>query len=437
VVGWTTFGFAGVYASTLRVPAVVCLALAAAFRPWAYGGRAMPGVDRWLAVFLAATAAQLLPLPPALLNLVSPSARAVASQLSLVVPSWLSISIDDPDTSATLLVNAALVIVFLVSLRIFATSGVRLFARGVAMMGLLLSLIALAQDATARGLMYWRWKPLDEGSPPFGPFVNRNHLATWVVLALPLTIGYLAAHSGAHRDRTSPLVPLRRRIVTFFDGRAALLTAAACVMAVALVATLSRSGLFGMAAAAAAAIVLRIRHDGAGHGRALWWIAAAGVASILLILAAMPPGAIAARLARAPVSAADRLTIWRDTLPIVRDFWLTGTGAGTYETSMLVFQRALPGVRFNQAHNHYLQVASEGGLLLCVPLFAALALYVRRAWARVAADRSGMYWMRAGALCGLAGAAAQSVWETGLATPANAALAAVLCAIVIHEPRRN
>jgi putative inorganic carbon (hco3(-)) transporter len=419
------------------VPAVVCIALAAAFRPWAYGGRTMPGVDRWLAVFVAATAAQLLPLPPALLNLVSPSARAAASQLSLAVPSWLSISIDDPATSATLLVNAALVIVFLVALRIFAARGVRLFARGVAMMGLLLSLIALAQDATAHGLMYWRWKPLDEGSPPFGPFVNRNHFATWVVLALPLTIGYLAAHSGAHRERTAPFVPFRRRIVTFFDGRAALLTAAACLMAVALVATLSRSGLFGLAAAAAAAIVLRIRHGGAGHGRAVWWMAAATAAAIGLIFAAMPPGAIAARLARAPVSAADRLTIWRDTLPIVRDFWLTGTGAGTYETSMLVFQRASPGVRFNQAHNHYLQLASEGGLLLCVPLFAALALYVRQAWARVAADQSGMAWIRAGALSGLAGAAAQSVWETGLATPANAALAAVLCAIVIHEPRRN
>ena len=32
--------------------------------------------------------------------------------------------------------------------------------------------IALAQDSTARGLMYWRWKPLQEGGPPFGPFVT-------------------------------------------------------------------------------------------------------------------------------------------------------------------------------------------------------------------------------------------------------------------------
>jgi hypothetical protein len=427
-----------VYTSTLGGPAVICLMLAAAYPPWSRGGAPMPRLQVWLALYLAGVAVQLVALPPAVLDVLSPAARPAAARLLLVIPPWLPMSIDRHATLVTLLVNAGLAIAFAAALRIFATGGVRLFARGLAMMGLLLSLIALAQDATARGLMYWRWKPLEEGSPPFGPFVNRNHFATWVVLALPPTIGYLAAHAGAHRSRvTPPTLPWRRRIVLFFDGRAILLAASACMMGVALVKTLSRSGLFGMAAAAAVALLLRIRHDGARSGRARWWFAAAAAGSIALILAALPLGAILARLAASQVSAADRLLIWRDTLPIVRDFWLTGTGAGTYETSMLVFQRASPGVRFNQAHNHYLQLAAEGGLLLCVPLVAALARYAREAWGRVAADSSGVYWIRAGAFSGLAGAAAQSIWETGLATPANAALASVLAAIVIHEPRRH
>jgi O-antigen ligase len=427
-----------VYTSTLGGPAVLCLALAAVYRPWSSDGAPMPPPRVWLALYLAGVAAQLVPLPAAVLDVLSPAARPTAARLLLVMPPRLPLSIDRHATLVTLAVNAGLVIVFLAAVRIFSTGGVRLFARGVAMMGLLLALIALAQDATARGLMYWRWKPLEEGTPPFGPFVNRNHFATWVVLALPLTIGYLAAHAGAHRARPAPpSMPLRRRIVLFFDGRAILLAAAACMMGVALVKTLSRSGLFGMAAASAVALLLRLRHDGSGGGRARWWLAAAAAGSIALILAALPLDAILARLAASHVSAADRVLIWRDTLPIVRDFWLTGTGAGTYETSMLVFQRASPGVRFNQAHNHYLQIAAEGGLLLSVPLLAALARYARQAWTRVAADPSGMYWIRAGAFSGLAGAAAQSVWETGLATPANAALASVLAAIVIHEPRRH
>jgi O-antigen ligase len=134
------------------------------------------------------------------------------------------------------------------------------------------------------------------------------------------------------------------------------------------------------------------------------------------------------------VSAGNRLLIWRSTIPIIRDFWLTGTGAGTYVTSMLLYQRSSRGWLYNQAHNHYLQVLSEGGLLVAVPVFSALVLYVREAWQRLRADRSRMFWIRAGAFCGLAGLAVQSLWETGLTMPANAVLAAIAAAIVVHDP---
>ena len=100
---------------------------------------------------------------------------------------------------------------------------------------------------------------------------------------------------------------------------------------------------------------------------------------------------------------------------------------------MLVYQQSSPGVRFNQAHNHYLQVAAEGGLLLGVPALLVLVSYGFTAARRIARDESSMYWVRAGALSGLAGVLAQSVWETGLTVPANAVLAAISAAIVVHS----
>ena len=39
---------------------------------------------------------------------------------------------------------------------------------------------------------------IDAGARPFGPFVNRNHFATWVVMACPLVFG-LSARAGAAR----------------------------------------------------------------------------------------------------------------------------------------------------------------------------------------------------------------------------------------------
>ena len=66
-------------------------------------------------------------------------------------------------------------------------------------------------------------------------------------------------------------------------------------------------------------------------------------------------------------------------------------------------------------------------------LVALLTMLVRATRRQLAMDLSGAYWMRAGAACGLLAVALQSLWETGLVMPANAALAAVLAAIAAYE----
>jgi O-antigen ligase len=166
------------------------------------------------------------------------------------------------------------------------------------------------------------------------------------------------------------------------------------------------------------------------------FLMALAVVVVLAVLVGVGPAAIAGRFAASGTAMADRLTIWHDTLPVLRDFWLTGSGVGTFLTSMGVYQQSRPGVIFNQAHNHYLQVAAEGGLLVGIPVALALWALVRAGWYSLSMDRSGMYWIRAGAASGLCGVAIQSMWETGLTVPANAALAAVLAAILVHQPLR-
>jgi len=419
------------------LPALVLGVLALVHRDWA-STATRPAYDAWLAAIVAGIALQMVPFPRAFVDLVSPGAHDVWQQLSLSVPSFIPFSIDAARTQRALLATIAAFLVFLIGRQIFSTGGVRIAIRGVAYTGMLLAAIALAQAATARGLIYWRWKPVEAGADPFGPFVNRNHFTTWAILAIALTLGYLAAHSAAHANRDTSHMLWRRRLISMIDARALGLTAAASVMLVALILTQSRSGLLGIAAATIMAIVLRARGRPSG-GRAIWWIAAGIVAVGLLTVAQISPAALGARLASVRASASGRLLIWHDTIAIVRDFWLTGTGAGTYVTSMLLYQRS-PGWFFNQAHNHYIQVVSEGGLLLGIPVFTALALFLRQAWRAIASDHSGMYWVRAGAFSGLVGVATQSLWETGLTMPANALLAAICAAVVVHaapQPARH
>ena len=429
----TTFSFAGVYARSLVVPGLICAGLIAAYRPWMTLRRPFSHLDLWLAIAVAAAAFQLVPLPPALIDRISPADRRVWQSLSLTaVRGALPVSVAVRSTALAFAILAGAISVFLVSRQILKSGGVRIVARGVAAAGLILAAVGLAQDATAHGLMYWRWKPLGEGAPPFGPFVDRNHFATWIVLAVPLSLGYLIAHAYAHqRLHAAPAPTWRRGLLRVFDARAIWLTSAICLMLVALIASLSRSGILGLTAAIFIGLALR-RARPAGASAPLYWIVAALGLSAAAVALRVNTADVMARFGAAGSAVADRVAIWRATMPIIRDFWLTGTGVGTFDTTMLVYQRTPSLFRINTAHNHYLQLAAEGGVLVGLPVAVAAVLYGRAALAAIAADESGMYWMRAGALCGLCGVAVQSIWETGLTTPANAVLAAITAAIVVH-----
>jgi len=405
--------------------------IAIAYKPW----RATdppPPLHLWLRAIAVAMAVQLIPLPAIVVDHLSPHARTIWQALSLTpVRGGLPLSVDLASGVWALGVGGGTILVFVLSRQIFSGGGVRIAARGVGAVGLVLAAICLAQDATGGGRMYWRWKPLSEGAPPFGPFVNRNHFATWVVIAVPMCIGYLLAHTSAHRhDHETVVRTWHTRLLKLMDARSIWLGAAICLMLVALVASMSRAGMAGVVAAIVLGAYLRGRRTGSAG--ATWAI---GAVSLAIVAAALRvnPADVFHRFGAVGVAAADRLAIWQATLPVVKDFWLTGTGAGTFETVMLVYQRTPSLFRINAAHNHYLQVAAEGGLLIAIPAAAALYLFVQESRAALARDESGMYFLRAGALSGLFGVAVQSVWETGLTTPANAVLAALAGAIVVHR----
>jgi O-antigen ligase len=127
-------------------------------------------------------------------------------------------------------------------------------------------------------------------------------------------------------------------------------------------------------------------------------------------------------------------------MPMVRDFWMAGTGAGTYSEAMTHYQQTRMWVgsmnkwaHFNNAHSHYLQVVTEGGLLLTMPVIWALGALVLLGIRAVRADKGEMFWVRVGAAAALTGLAVQSIWEVALTMPANAVLAGVSAALLLYR----
>jgi O-antigen ligase len=128
-----------------------------------------------------------------------------------------------------------------------------------------------------------------------------------------------------------------------------------------------------------------------------------------------------------------RLDAWRDGWHLVRDFVCCGVGLNAYPTAMRFYQTRNLDVYVAQAHNDYLQLLAEGGLLVFIPALVAMALLVRAVRRNLAAARpeSRGYWIRAGAAVGMIAIASQELVEFSLQIPANAFLFCTLAALAL------
>lgn len=422
---WSLLAFGGVYVWALAPLTGAALFLLIASRPDLKASRYRL-LDSALLAAVLVLVFQLVPLPRGVLAVLLPGTVRTWDALALGPRALVSISVWPRATIEALALAFTAVAVFWSARELFRFHGVRRAIRTVALVGAIASFAGLLQRKTGVNLVYGFWRPLEAGAWPFGPFVNRNFFATWVLMAIPLCAGYLLARQPAHLQHDAR--PWRVRLAHALDGRAIWLTTVIGLMTVALFASLSRSGVIGLAAvliAGWAGAQLRPNSQ-----RLHWAAVSALIVGVTVILWGDLPS-LANRVGEPP---RNRQAIWRDTMPLVRDHWLTGTGAGAYARAMLLYQRTDRTYYDNQAHNQYLQVAADGGLLLVVPALVALTTLGVAGLKRLREDRTGMFWIRVGAGAGLCGVLVQGLWETGLRAPGNAVLSAVLAAILLHEP---
>jgi O-antigen ligase len=421
---WTLVAFGGALAWTYP-PAIAAIAAAALLvRPRV----ATPGsrlLDAALASALAWIVLQLVPMPSAWRDALSPNATVVDAALRFdgrVVRSR-PLSIDPGGTFEAGVVAAMAAAMFWTAREACARTGVRVLLRTVAWTGLAMSVVAVIFAASAPEMLYGIWEG-DGRSQTYGPFVNRNHMGTWLVMALMVVTGYILARLEDRAPAGS--------IAAAIDPAMLWLAGSAGAMLTAIIVSLSRS----TAVAALAGGALIVAMAGRRRGRAAWGLLLACAAGTGILVANPRTADLGRRFEESRTTATwGRPQIWRETLPIVRDFALTGTGVGSYRTAMIVYQKSDRTLFFNQAHNQYLQLAAEGGLLLLVPFGVAAVTFGVGALRRLGTDRSSMFWIRAGACAGIFGAAVQSLWETGLRFPANNLLFAMLCAIVVDDRR--
>jgi putative inorganic carbon (hco3(-)) transporter len=376
------------------------------------------GIGVLLALATLWVALSLLPLPPSALALLSPKALAVRTEAESLLgrePSSAPWSLTPYLTFQDLLLWIAFVLVFVVVHHTVASRrGVRRLSVSLVLVGVASGAYGLVQWLTALGG--------SEATTAFqasGSFGNRNHYAFFQEMLLLVGLGWLQMRWHEPRKAADRVEAQEEK------AKATMVGLGVALIGLSLLFSLSRSGIAFAAAGGAFFLYLTRRARGA-------FLAVAG--GLLAAALWIGVGPVVSRFEVIPDELSGetgRTTVWRDSLGAVGDFWLTGSGASSFQYVYPMY-RSFGGRRFySWAHNDYLQVAIElglPGLALAAALSFSIARRARSVRRELVAAGSSLSELHAGYCAAALAVALHSFTDFGLHLPANAALFAVVLA---------
>jgi O-antigen ligase len=281
-----------------------------------------------------------------------------------------------------------------------------------------MTLEALVQAASSDPeRIYGIWKPTWAWAV-FGPYVNKNHFAGYVVMAIPLAMASaqsaLRELSRGWRRRRIGWLALGDQAGHAFVRRAAVSMA----LIVGVLVSRSRGGVMAFVLSTLGAPLLLKRR--------LWAVAVL----VVLALGAMGLLGTGGLTSYATRGLQDpRLVMWPDALRMVPDFPAFGSGMNTFGSAYPRYQRVWTSVWFGQAHNEYLQALLDMGAAGLVLVTALLLRLVAGATRHAAASVIGI-----GVLGSLLASAIHNLVDFNWQIPANAATFAMLAGLAMQDP---
>jgi len=272
--------------------------------------------------------------------------------------------------------------------------------------GVAVASFALAQDFSETKKLFW-WREPSYGGWIYGPYVNHNHYAGFInMLALfpvALVLGRMV-----RRDKSFLMFSLT------------------AIMFASLVFSASRGG---MVSFAAEIVVLGVVFLKRRQARQLLVV---GAVAVLLATLAGGVGMVVLRTRfgmRPERLIEGRVMVWKESMQGIREHFWSGTGLGTFWLAYPQYRSTPSNLRWNEAHNDYVQVFFETGLagfLLLVWFLWRLGAWVLP---RLMNDQDPEFGLILGATLGIVGVLAHSFTDFNLQIPANGMLFLLLCGL--------
>jgi hypothetical protein len=358
-----------------------------------------------------------------------------------------------------LLAFACAVVAWLVTALVRSDADLRLLLMTLVAGGLLQAVVATLIMGSAGGFSLLDSEIVSK-SVATGTFVNRNHLAGYLNIALAAGCGLMVAQLAPPGTRRGWVRHLRDALALMLSGKARL-RGVLVLMVIVLIATRSRMGNVAFFAALVVATCVFAIFE-RERRRGLLLFAASVVALDLLLVgawvgvdrvieriadtplvesrvdgklaaegASVPDGETAApsSAVRTEQSVEARIEPAREAVAIVRDHPWLGTGGGTFYVVYMAYQPSWEGF-YNHAHNDFLEIAADTGL---VGLALLLAIAAHALWTSIRLMRERTHpTLRAtgfAAVMSVTAMALHALVDFNLHIPANALTFCVMLAL--------
>jgi putative inorganic carbon (HCO3(-)) transporter len=330
--------------------------------------KATPILIIWL-TWLCYIALQCIPMPFFWVRILSP---ASASLHAFSNPEFATLSIDCHSTLSGLFIGIGYVLLFTLTLLLVnSRSRLRWLAYTLVCSGLIQALYGYFMVLGGLEHSFLLLRETNQGVAT-GTFINRNHLAGYLEMCLPVGIGALIAMMGGGdgphtwRQRMSGLLSLML-------SRKMLLRGCLMLMVIGLVMTRSRTGNTAFFASMLVAGVLTLILSRQTNRSTVILLISLIVIDIFVVSNWFGLDQLAQRIEATDMAGEHgRLIPDQQSLSYWRDYYLTGSGLGSYYVTYFRYEGSVSRGNIQQAHNDYVQFAYETGVVGILLLAAAV-----------------------------------------------------------------